>query len=92
MILAFLYLRSILGFMQDTAVISAIIDNARSIFKAPELTYDPAIVFQEIRGFDSIQAVQFILAIEAAFDVMFSEEEVDNMRTMGDLVAMLGRK
>jgi acyl carrier protein len=36
--------------------------------------------------------VQFILAIEAALDVMFSEEEVDNMRTMGDLVAMLNRK
>jgi acyl carrier protein len=71
---------------------SIVVSTARSIFRAPDLGYDPGQVFQDIRGFDSIQAVQFILAIEAALDVMFSEEEVDNMRTMGDLVAMLNRK
>jgi acyl carrier protein len=78
--------------MQDSPLISIVIENAREIFKAPDLAYDPGIVFQDIRGFDSIQAVQFILAIEAALGVMFSEEEVDNMRTMGDLVTMLDRK
>ncbi len=78
--------------MQETQLISIVIENARDIFKAPDLAYDPGTVFQDIRGFDSIQAVQFILAIEAALDVMFTEEEVDNMRTMGDLITMLDRK
>ncbi len=81
-----------ISLMQDSPLISIVIENAREIFKAPDLAYDPGIVFQDIRGFDSIQAVQFILAIEAALGVMFSEEEVDNMRTMGDLVTMLDRK
>jgi len=78
--------------MDDPHLISIVTETARNIFRAPDLAYDPGCVFQDIRGFDSILAVQYILAIEAALDVMFSEEEVDNMRTMGDLLAMLIRK
>jgi acyl carrier protein len=78
--------------MSDEKLIAIAVENARTIFKVPELVYDPGLVFQEIRGFDSVQAVQFILAVEAALDVMLSEEEVDNMHTMGDLLATLRAK
>ncbi len=76
----------------DEQLIAIAIENARAIFKAPDLVYDPALVFRDIRGFDSVQAVQFILAIEAALDVMLSEEEVDNMHTMGNLLDTLRAK
>jgi acyl carrier protein len=78
--------------MSDDHLISVAIENARTIFKAPDLVYDPDLVFQDIRGFDSVQAVQYILAIEAAFDIMLSEEEVDDMRTMGKLIETLRDK
>jgi acyl carrier protein len=78
--------------MSDEQLIALATDTARTIFKIPDLVYDPAQVFQEIRGFDSVQAVQFILAIEAALDVMLSEDEVDAMHTMGDLLTTLRAK
>jgi acyl carrier protein len=78
--------------MHETLIETMVIDTARDIFKAPDLAYDADTVFQDIRDFDSIRAVQFILAVEAAAGVMFTEEEVDNMRTMGDLVGMLNGK
>ncbi len=78
--------------MSDDELIAIAIENARTIFKAPDLVYDPGLVFQSIRGFDSVQAVQFILAIEDAAGVMLSEEEVDNMHTMGTLIEILRAK
>lgn len=78
--------------MSDETLIPTVIETARTVFKQPGLEYAPGQVFREIRGFDSVLAVQFILAIEQAFDVMLSEEEVDRMDTMGDLLAMLREK
>lgn len=38
---------------------------------------DENIVFRAIAGFDSIMAIQYILAIESALDISLTEEEVD---------------
>ncbi len=78
--------------MSDEALISTIIQTARRVFKQPALEYSAAQVFREIRGFDSVLAVQFILAIEEALGVMLSEDEVDRMDTMGDLLDALRSK
>jgi acyl carrier protein len=78
--------------MSDEKLIAVAVENAKTIFKAPDLIYDPAMVFQNIRGFDSVHAVQFILAVEAALDIMLTEEEVDAMHTMGDLLNTLRAK
>jgi hypothetical protein len=78
--------------MSDEIFIAVALENARAVFRAPGLVYQPTLVFQDIRGFDSIRAVQFILAIEAALDLTLTEEEVDTMRTMGDLIATLRAK
>jgi len=78
--------------MTDDELIETAMTHARAIFKAPALTYDPGLVFQEIRGFDSVQAVQFVLALEEAFGVMLSEQDIDDMRTMGDMLSTLRAK
>jgi acyl carrier protein len=78
--------------MPDDDVISTIETTARTVFKHPTLEYGPDQRFRAIRGFDSVLAIQFILAIEEALDVMLSEEEVDRMDTMGDLVEIVRLK
>jgi acyl carrier protein len=78
--------------MTNDETIATIVDTARTIFKQPDLTYDPALAFRSIRGFDSVLAIQFILAIEKAFGIMIAEDEVDRMHTLGDLVAILESK
>jgi acyl carrier protein len=78
--------------MTNDEMISKIVEAARTIFKQPDLTYDQALTFRSIRGFDSVLAIQFILAIEKAFGIMIAEDEVDRMHTLGDLVAILEAK
>jgi acyl carrier protein len=76
----------------DQIFIDAIVRHARTIFRQPGLEFAPEVVFQDILGFDSVQAVQFILAMEETLGVTLDEEEVDRMHTMGDLMNVLRAK
>jgi acyl carrier protein len=78
--------------MGDEVLISTIVEKAREIFGQPALEFDPALVFQNILGFDSVRAVQFILALEETLGVMITEEEVDTMFTFGDALTTLRSK
>jgi acyl carrier protein len=78
--------------MSDQNFAATISQTAQDVFRQPSVPYSPTLVFREIPGFDSILAIQFILAIESALDITLNEEEVDNMRTMGDLMSLLKAK
>jgi acyl carrier protein len=75
--------------MTDAILIASIETTARDIFRQPTLAYRETQIFREIPGFDSILAIQFILAIEAALDITLNEDQVDTMHTMGDLLRMV---
>lgn len=78
--------------MSEEAYAATISQTAQEVFRQPSIPYSPTLVFREIPGFDSILAIQYILAIESALDVTLNEEEVDTMHTMGDLINLLKAK
>jgi acyl carrier protein len=78
--------------MSDQDFATTISQTAQEVFRQPSISFNDALVFREIPGFDSILAIQYILAIESALDVTLNEEEVDNMHTMGDLMTLLKAK
>jgi acyl carrier protein len=78
--------------MSDQDYATTISQTAQEVFRQPSLPFSPTLVFRDIPGFDSILAIQYILAIESALNVTLNEEEVDNMHTMGDLMALLKAK
>ncbi len=75
--------------MSDHDLAATISRTAQEVFRQPSIAFSSAQVFRDIPGFDSILAIQFILAIETALDVTLNEQEVDNMHTMGDLMTVL---
>jgi acyl carrier protein len=75
--------------MTDATLIATIETTARDIFRQPTLAYTQSQIFRDIPGFDSILAIQFILAIETALNITLNEEQVDAMHTMGDLLRMV---
>jgi acyl carrier protein len=78
--------------MSDQDYATTISQTAQEVFRQPALPFSPTLVFRDIPGFDSILAIQYILAIESALNVTLNEEEVDNMHTMGDLMTLLKAK
>jgi acyl carrier protein len=78
--------------MQHHDFADIISQTAQLVFRQPSVRFSPAAAFRDIPGFDSILAIQFILAIECALGVTLDEKEVDNMHTMGDLLTLLEAK
>ncbi len=62
---------------------------AQEVFGQPSVRYSPTLVFRDIPGFDSVLAIQFILAMESTCGITLGEEDVDTMHTMGDLMTMV---
>jgi len=69
-----------------------ITDLAQVAFSQPNLEFEAGLAFHTLRGFDSAQAVQFILALEDKLNISFSEEDIDNMLTMGSVFETISTK
>ncbi len=46
----------------------------------------------EDMAMDSLEVVQMVMAIEEAFDIEIADEDVDNLKTIGDLVDYIEEK
>jgi acyl carrier protein len=78
--------------MSEQDLTTIISETAQEVFRQPSIAFSPTLVFRDIPGFDSVLAIQYILAIESALDLTLNEEEVDTMHTMGDLLTLVKAK
>jgi len=44
---------------------------------------------EQIEGWDSVQHLNLILAVESEFDLVFEPEEIDQMKTLGEISAVI---
>jgi len=47
---------------------------------------------EEIAVWDSVQHLNLVLALEEAFSLQFEPEEMDQMKSIGQIAEMVGRK
>ena len=52
---------------------------------------DESIDRQDVDGWDSLNQLRIITALEAEFDVSFTMEEIEKVRTTGDLADVVER-
>lgn len=64
----------------------------REVFDDGELAIVPEMTAQDVQEWDSFNHINLIVALEEAFSVVFSSEEIANMRNVGDLVERLQNK
>jgi acyl carrier protein len=64
----------------------------RDVLRAENLVIGPTTVAEDVKGWDSAAHVNLILAIEMELNVVFNTGEIDEMRTVGDLVDAIERK
>lgn len=50
---------------------------------------DPTLDIRDDLQFDSLQLYSFIITVEEAYDIRISDEQIDNVHTMNDLVDMV---
>ena len=59
------------------------------IFGDAAVPLEPKITARDVIGWDSFAHINLIVALEEAFSITFSSEEMSGMKSVGDLVVIL---
>jgi acyl carrier protein len=78
--------------MNQDALLGRLNEVFRSVFDDPELTVTPATTAKDVPGWDSIVHITLVIEIERTFNVKFQMAEIEKLRNVGDLLAILAAK
>lgn len=77
--------------MTEPEIYSAIQDIFPSLFPKRTITVTPELSARDVVGWDSMKQVELIMAVEERFDIMFKPKDIENLNSIGDLVAAISR-
>lgn len=64
----------------------------RMVFEDDTINIHPDMTADDIEGWDSLSHVNLVVAIEAKFNIRFTQKELLKQRNVGDLMADISRK
>jgi acyl carrier protein len=64
----------------------------REVFDDDELTLTPQTTADDVDGWDSLAHIRLILSVQKAFGVKFSPVEMNRLKNVGDLIALIKDK
>ncbi len=67
-------------------------DQFREVFEDETLEIYPEMTAADVENWDSFNHINLVVAIETAFDISFTTQEIGEMRNVGDLVTSLKAK
>lgn len=62
------------------------------VFLRDDIELTPALSAKDVKGWDSFKQIEIIMASEEKWAIKFNTRELDALRTLGDLVRMIGAK
>ena len=77
--------------MSDT-VETQVYQTASDVLGVPVASLNAASSPATIEGWDSVQHLNLLLAIEPIFNMQFEPEEIEQMKTLGDVVRVVKQK
>lgn len=73
-------------------VLAQVREIASDLFNIPAAQLGPAASPETIPDWDSVQHLNFVLALEQRFEVQFAPEDIEAMRSLGDIAAIVARR
>ncbi len=75
--------------MTEAQLVDAVTGILREQLRQPDLRLHPEARLTALPDYDSVVAIQFVLGLEQAFDLVLDENEVEEMNTMDDVRRVL---
>jgi len=75
--------------MLESDVYSALTEILRDLFMNDDLIVTPDLSANRVHGWDSFKQIEIILATEERFGVKFTTQEVESLKCVGDLSALI---
>ncbi|KMO40012.1 hypothetical protein VQ02_08740 [Methylobacterium variabile] len=77
--------------MTEDAVLAELGPLFEEIFGEP-IALSPGLTAEDVEGWDSTRMIEIIVAVEAHFRITLTTREVDGLRSVGDLAAVIVRR
>jgi acyl carrier protein len=78
--------------MEDTQIRSQLTKIFQDLFGDPGLVINDSLTANDVEAWDSLTHIDLIVALERKFKIKFTTGEVNQLRNVGDLVALIQRK
>ena len=77
--------------MSEAAFYPALTEIFRDVFMR-DVALRPELTARDVPGWDSFKQIEIIMACEEKWGIKFNTRELDALRCVGDLAAMVGKK
>jgi acyl carrier protein len=79
--------------MTDQATIYAVLTEIfNDVFMVGDMKLTPELSAKDVAGWDSFKQIEIMVSVEERFGVKLNTREIDSLRNVGDLVAVIARK
>ena len=62
------------------------------VFMRDDIDLKPSTTAADVDGWDSFKQIEIVISVEEKYDIKFSTKDLDNLKTVGDLVALISGK
>jgi acyl carrier protein len=73
-------------------ILATVADVIRDVLELPELTVHRKTTAADVKGWDSFNHINIVLAVEAHFGIRFHTTEIEEIRSVGELVDLVRDK
>ncbi len=63
-----------------------------TVFRRRDIVVRPDLTAADVPGWDSFRYVSLIMAIEKRFSIEFSDQDIDELENVGDLIDAIARR
>ena len=78
--------------MDDHQVLHDLTEIFREVFQRDDLILQPNWTASDIEGWDSFKHIEIIITVEERFGVKMTTRELDNLKSVGDLLTLIQAK
>jgi acyl carrier protein len=75
----------------SSSILSELTQIARNVFDDPSLELTPSTTANEVEQWDSINHIQFIVAVEKKYGIRFKVADITDLKNVGEFVAAIQR-
>ena len=78
--------------LDEPAIYAALAEIFRDLFGRGDLVLTPQLTATDVPGWDSFRQIEIIMASEERFGIKFTTRELDNLDSLGRLVAVIAAR
>jgi acyl carrier protein len=76
----------------EAEIYSALSEIFADVFLRDDIKLSPELTAKQVQGWDSFKQIEIIMASEEKWGIKFNTRELDSLRSVGDLVKLVGVK